>query len=151
MSFKSILLATACAISTVHAAGCYNGGAYFTSYSEAQYHVSRACYGYDGNRGAFQDVWFLSYETSSLPATACVNLNGGKSLVMQITNSAYYDRTISAGEAYAGLMTILNDCTYGGERQIQSAYFRYGIILFLYSARITVADSFFSAFIQTRP
>lgn len=55
-------LATALALATTTHAVCYSGGPAWQSKATAEYHARRACYGYDGVKGALQDV-YLPFKT----------------------------------------------------------------------------------------
>jgi hypothetical protein len=111
--------ANAAVISSPHV-NCYTIGPTWENVNDAWYHMSRACKGYDGKRGAFQG-YFSPSETKSV----CVNGPGNQKYDMSIQNlnrNAGFD--LDDGDCEWRMGQINVDCVRGGEYDYAGWRFR---------------------------
>jgi hypothetical protein len=103
-------------------AGCYGSDSPSWKYKDnAQYHVNRACRGYDGNAGVFQYTFGLG-ETKYV----CVNSpEPGQKFEFWIKNEnygAYLD--LNDDDCATRLGNEIWGCDNGGESSVSGWYFR---------------------------
>jgi len=127
-NMKTIILATLITFLGVSinsaSANCYNSNfppAWFDR-DEAQYHVNRACRGYDGLSGGFQG-WFGPGETKYV----CVNCPDGRDCRLEFTiknenTGASFD--LGDDDCATRLGNEIWGCSNGGESSVSGWHFR---------------------------
>ncbi|PVH81250.1 hypothetical protein DL98DRAFT_175756 [Cadophora sp. DSE1049] len=87
-------------------------------------HIENACYGYNGNRGFYQDAYFQPWNQFPFSSKLCVNIVGGH-VNFEIANlNPNAGFTLAKRDCKKRLSDIVDSTRYGGEWQGSGWWYR---------------------------